>query len=121
MSCYCDYEPAQFYWARTPKARKQYRCYDCGGTIDPGERYERVTGKWDYGIDVFVTCARCVNLRVWVRNNVPCFCYMHGGLDETAREAIDDAYDRAPEEVVGLRFGYLRRKLVRDKHNEAHK
>jgi len=68
-------------------------------------------------MDTVNTCERCYDIRMWVKNNVPCFCYAHGGLDETASEAIADAYDRAHNEVIGLKFGYLRRIALRNRLN----
>jgi len=49
----------------TPKARKPYRCCECGrGTnILPGERYEKMTGKWDGKFLTFRTCLPCVEIR----------------------------------------------------------
>jgi len=116
--CYCDFDPADFYFASHRKARKRYDCYECAGFIAPGEAYEYVFASWDGHRHEMRTCERCYDLRMWVQNSVPCFCFAHGGLDETADQAIDDAIWRAPEETVGLRFGYLRRKVMRDKFNE---
>lgn len=118
MSCYCDYDPAAFYIATIRTARRPYRCEDCGGRILPGDKYEHVSAKWDW-IQTFRTCERCRDIRQWVQNNVPCFCYAHAGLEETATEAIDDACWRAPAETVGLRFGFRRRIVERDKFNAA--
>lgn len=119
--CYCDYDPPHLYRAAIRTARKPHRCYDCGGPISPGEKYEDVAAIWEYGngIDVVKTCERCYDIRIWVKNNVPCFCYAHGGLQETAEAAIDDAIYRAPDETAGLRFGFLRRLVLRDKFNQS--
>ncbi len=117
--CSCDYGDAPaFYRACRPRARKQHVCEECGGPIRPGEKYERVSGKWDSYVDTFLTCARCVDLRTWVQNNVPCLCWSHGNGDERMAEAIEDAIERAPDETVGLKFGFLRRKVLRDRHNK---
>jgi len=116
--CYCDYgDPPAFYAASQPRARKRYACYECGGAILPGERYERVAAKWDKHIDVIHTCERCYDLRVWTKNNVPCLCIMHGNMDEEIKNAIEYAYDRARSEVQGLWFGYARRLVMRKQHN----
>lgn len=118
-SCSCDFEPAVFYRARIVSARKRHKCEECCGDILPGDKYEYVSAKWDYGIDTFHTCSRCVDLRTWVQNNVPCLCWMHGNADESMEEAIEDARDRAPLETTGLRFGFLRRKILRDRFYRA--
>jgi len=109
IDCACDYDPPEFYRKRSPKARKEHRCEECNRPIKPGDRYEYVTAKWEGYLSSFRTCQRCVDLRQWVKNNVPCFCWTHGGLLEDAEEAVSEACYRAPEETVGLRFGLLRR------------
>ena len=118
MTCTCDYDAPAFHRVTTPAARKSYHCEECNGWIKPGEKYERTVGKWDGYVDTFITCERCFDLRTWVKNNVPCLCWAHGGGDETMAEAIAEAVGRAPDETAGLRFGFLRRKVLRDRHNK---
>ena len=118
--CTCDYDPPTFYRSRiVRKARRKHKCCECAGDILPGESYEDVTGLWEGYFDRFKSCERCYDLRIWVKNNVPCFCPMHGDMDQQMDEAIDDAYWRAKDEVTGLRFGYLRRRILRDQHNKS--
>ena len=116
--CYCDYDPAEVYVATLPKARKQHRCYECDGPIVKGERYERVFGVWNGSADCFKTCERCVDLRTWVKNNVPCTCWAHGNLHDDLSETVQSAWRRAREETRGLWFGFLRRKVAISKFNE---
>lgn len=118
--CVCDYDPAEFYSATIRKARKQHKCYECSGAILAGEKYERVVGKWEY-LDTFKTCERCVDLRTWVKNNIPCVCWAHGNLHDDLRENVNAASWRAGEEVRGIRFGFLRRMVAIDKFNAARK
>jgi hypothetical protein len=113
--CTCDYDPPTFYERSTPTARKQHKCYECADVIDPGEKYERAVGLWEGYFSEFKTCQACVDIRQWVKNNVPCLCWSHGNTIEDCREAVDEAAYRAPEETVGLRFGLLRRIVQRDK------
>lgn len=115
--CVCDYDPPDWYERRVFTARKMHKCYECSGIILPGEQYEHVVGKWEGDVSVFKTCERCVDLRTWVKNNVPCLCWAHGNSDEDLFNAVDDAQYRAPTETVGLRFGLLRRFTMRDKRN----
>lgn len=118
--CSCDYDPANIYRASTPKARKEHRCEECGGPIKPGEKYEYVFGVWDGSwVSIFKTCERCFDLRQWVKNNVPCFCWAHGSMLDDAREAVNEAAWRAKEETAGLRFGFLRRRHRIRSHNKA--
>ena len=111
FACRCDYDPAIFYRKRMGRARKDHQCNECGAPIRPGEVYERVSGMWDRtdGVHVFETCERCRDLRVWVTNSIPCFCWAHGNLHEDAEGTIEDATFRLPEETAGLRFGLTRR------------
>ena len=117
IDCFCDYEPADFYFVTKHKARKLYRCGECCGFILPGEQYEKVFASWDGCKDTLRTCKRCYDIRVWTKNNVPCFCWAHGNMLEDAAEAVEDAAFRAPSETIGLRFGFLRRKIEIEKHN----
>ena len=110
--CYCDYDPPKFYVSTMPRARKEHTCDECGHKIQPKEIYERATGMWDGSPDTFVTCERCVTLRQWVKNSVPCFCWAHGNMIEDAEETIKDAWWRARDEVSGIWFGFLRRKYA---------
>jgi uncharacterized protein with PIN domain len=60
-ACVCDYGDAPAVYHREERtARKPHRCYECQGTIQPGERYERtapvpikVGGYWDGRWNVF--------------------------------------------------------------------
>jgi hypothetical protein len=45
------------------RARKTYRCCECGEEIKPGHLYEYASGKWDGEWGRFRTCARCANVR----------------------------------------------------------
>lgn len=118
MDCYCDYDPPRVYSPAIYRARKRYSCDECRGPILPGERYENLFGVWDGCASTFHTCERCVDLRTWTKNNVPCFCWMHGDMDQMMREAVEDAVYRAPQETRGLHFGLLRRFVLRRRHNE---
>ena len=117
--CSCDYDPPSVYSATTPRAKKEYRCEECSGKIMPGERYENVFGVWEGYASTYRTCERCYDLRMWVKNNVPCLCIVHGNQEEENRNAIESATMRAPEETRGLWFGYLRRLVLRDRHSAS--
>ncbi len=116
IDCFCDYDAPVFYSRTMPKARKVHQCFECGGAILPGETYESVSGKWDY-VETFKTCARCVDLRTWVKNNLPCVCWGHGNLHDDLSENVREATYRASEETAGLRFGFLRRMVAIEKFN----
>lgn len=119
--CYCDYEPATFYNRAVPTARKPHRCEECGGPIKAGEKYESVSALWPDlgGVCTFKTCERCCDIRQWLQNNLPCFCWAHGNMLEDAWASIDEAYAKASDEVRGLRFGFLKRIVAQRQHNKA--
>jgi hypothetical protein len=62
--CYCDGDPPEFICERRVKARKPHHCDECGVTIQPGEEYETVVGKWDGSMGFHKTCIRCLELLV---------------------------------------------------------
>ena len=74
----------------------------------PGESYEKAFGVWGGISDTFKTCPHCLDIRRFVENSVPCFCWMHRSVLYDAGDAIADAYIRAKDEVKGLAFGYGR-------------
>lgn len=117
--CYCDYDMPSVYRARTVKARKLYRCEECSGPIVPGEAHEYAFGVYDGDAFTFRTCERCTDLRQFVKNSVPCFCWAHGNTLQDALEAIEAAYDRARKEVRGLFMGYGRLRIAIKRHNAA--
>lgn len=111
-NCFCDHEPAEVYRKNRQTARKTHRCYECNGLILNGERYEYVFHIWEGHPDVCKTCPRCLSVRDFLTISLPCYCWSHRGAFEDAEEQIDEAYYRARDEVQGLRFGYLRRKII---------
>lgn len=115
--CSCDYDAPKFYCQEMRKARKRHTCEECRCSILPGEVYEYVSGLWE-DVNQCKTCLGCVDIRQWTKNNVPCLCWSHGNTIEDCRGAVQEAYYRAPEETVGLRFGFLRRVALRDKVNK---
>lgn len=108
MSCFCDYDPAEFYHAQRRKARKPHKCDECRRAIQPGETYEHARGKWEGDVGTFDTCCRCLALRDFVQAHVPCFCWAHGNMIEDATETADEY----AHETVGLKFGALRREVL---------
>lgn len=112
LACYCDYDPPDFHSSRIVRARKAYRCYECGKPIAIGERHEYAFGIVDGYSYQPRTCTHCLDIRQFVVNNIPCFCWAHGTLISDAREIISRAYEEAPDEVKGVAFG-LGRLLVK--------
>lgn len=64
-------------------ARKEHKCYECGGIIEPLDVYERTAGKWDGDFSVFKVCGHCETARDWLLNETDWLEYLDpaGGLD----------------------------------------
>lgn len=104
MSCYCDYdyEPDEFCHEIRPIARRAHICCECGAEIKPGDRYERVVGKWGMQIERFKTCSLCLALRDHLIATRQCFCWSYGSLREDARRALSDGEFRPGERFALL-------------------
>jgi len=59
MCLYID-DPVLVLSGGWPQARKPHRCYECGRTIDPGERYHRQSFVFEGDFDEVKTCAHCI-------------------------------------------------------------
>lgn len=107
MSCYCDYEPAEFVHTSTHCARKQYQCIECGHLIQPGETYERVFGKWDGEVSTHITCEPCTDLR----DSIAALghCYSYGGLLLDYESYLDNDFQKATEVMHRHRQGLAAR------------
>lgn len=121
MDCYCDFDPPEFCSSRIVTASKKHKCYECSAPIMPGEKYEYTVGKWDGLLDTFKVCEDCHDIRQWVKNNIPCFCWYYGNMLEDAEEAVIEACRYAPEETQGVMFGFLRRKVINRRRRAAKK
>ncbi len=106
--CYCDYDPPSFLCERILKARKEHRCFECRRTIVKGQPYERTAGVWNGSFSTYKICFACRTLREWVSISLPCFCWCYGNMLEDAATTISEACSRAPEEMKGVTFGFLR-------------
>jgi hypothetical protein len=115
FQCECDGEPATIYEASRHRARKQYRCDECHGPITAGQTYERAQMLYDGQWTGCMTCADCLAIRDFVKISVPCFCFLHGDMLNNAKETVYAAAAYAPDETVGLRFGFLRRVRAAEK------
>lgn len=79
-----DYDSGanDFYHTQYPTARKPHRCCECRGTIQPGERYERVSGKSDGDVWTVKSCGRCAE----IRDAFVCGAWVFGELWEHIEE-----------------------------------
>lgn len=104
--CVCDYgESPDVYDTETRKARARHKCYECSGSINPGEQYERNASLYEGYWTVAKTCARCLSLREYITAHAPCFCWMHGSMLDDAAEVIKE-YGR---ESDGFFIGAMKR------------
>lgn len=77
-----------FYRSDIRRSRKQYRCEECGSSIEVGTRYEYVVAKWSSDFETFRTCLTCVNIR---RDLFPCG-FFHGEMRKDIWECLGVDY-----------------------------
>jgi hypothetical protein len=82
--CNTDHDSPDFYTETSNKAIRDHNCSECRRVILKGERYKRVTGKWNGVVDTFKTCAHCIVIQDWLLKQ--CGGYLHGGLKEEIYE-----------------------------------
>lgn len=58
-----DSDQATFSSTVHPVARRSHRCEECDEVIPVGSKYERTSGRWDFGMRTFKTCLSCVEIR----------------------------------------------------------
>lgn len=112
ISCACvavddDYDSPSFYYAKIRKARKVHKCYECKKPIQPGQKYEHVSGAWDGRIDSFNTCLDCVS----IRNVLFCDGYLHGGQYDYLYEHIDNGNCGVDEDCLAALTAGAREKV----------
>jgi len=64
----------EFFRERFSVARKHHVCCECAKEIEPGTRYQYISGKWDGKILSYYTCIKCADLRDSL-NDVSCPYY----------------------------------------------
>ena len=89
MKCDCSLDPdaegPAFLREDYPLARKEHTCCECGGTIQPGEEYERAALVMQSRWSTYVTCMSCVRIR---REYCP-GGWVYGSLRETLDECLE--------------------------------
>ena len=99
MSCACDWDGGpDLYHEDEVRARKEHTCCECGGTILPGQIYQRASGLWEGEFSHYKTCERCADLR---ESLAEVACPAFGGLR--------DAYHDYLREMGVVRTEVLRR------------
>lgn len=63
LSCECDIaDVPEFHRVKFHTARKEYKCCECGGAINPGDTYEREAMKWEGDFMENIRCEPCSDL-----------------------------------------------------------
>lgn len=114
-SCWCDYDTPEFFNESRPLAAKAHRCDECGRVIKPGERYERVTGKWDGDVITNKTCVYCLMMRDILQSKLQCFCWLYEDLREQIYITLQEESCRFP----GLAFEIGRIEVERSRDTSA--
>ncbi len=68
------------------KARKPQTCCECGDAINPGDRYEVVSGKWEGEWSCFKSCLPCKE----IREAFCCEGWTYGTLWEDAEGFVEE-------------------------------
>lgn len=100
--CHYDGDLAQPEFIRESShiARKHHACAECSATIQPGDRYSVIVGKWDGDTLVIKGCPACTEIRAKM-DEIGC-TYSYGGLINDAREALSDHEDADPAALERL-------------------
>ncbi|CRI56376.1 hypothetical protein [Pseudomonas sp. CCOS 191] len=111
-------------------ARKRHTCTECRGHIEPGDRYEFVSGLWEGDVSTYKTCADCETARDFYVNELNstefrdveygayCYSEVRCDLEEAATEIPSGTglKFRAYRHVVGMR---RRGNAAREERNAA--
>ena len=113
--CYCDSHPDP-YSESWRKARKLYRCCECGVDINPGEHYFRISGIWEHGLEhpwqTFKQCGECRELWELVDGHAECLCFSM--LDDEVYEHIRGWYcdeDRTEWWKIARKYVLMQRRV----------
>lgn len=104
MNCSCVYVPlgdseiAWFHNLTNPVARIKHTCSECGGAINPGDRYERSVGNWGGDFSTFKTCSVCAE----IRNAFFCEGYFYGMVWEDLSLHLHELDGAVPDCVADL-------------------
>ena len=89
-ACACiyidDFAPADFIKQELRRARKLYKCSECGCAINTGETYEYTFGNWTGSTDTYRTCKDCLSIRDTFFCNGYIFTNLFEALGEHIRE-----------------------------------
>lgn len=110
MSCSCsDFDGPAVYRESIHRARKPYRCAECGVDIAPETRYQRCFGVWDGSPSTYRLCLDCGDLCTAL--HPLCECWTFGSVlsqaEEVLREPPDELDQPPPPEGFAQALGHL--------------
>lgn len=81
----CDWAPPVFYSEKLVTARKQHRCCETGRLIETGDRYWRLSGKWDDETRTYKQCESAYHFARWLNRQMD-GCVSFGGIQYAVSE-----------------------------------
>lgn len=79
----CDGELPAVSSKITRTARKEHKCYECGSTINKGEKYEVHNGCWDGEWRSYKWCGACVKMAKGLK------CWIYGEMRAYVKEGSE--------------------------------
>ncbi len=96
ISCDCSVgvdDCADLYRDEFPKARKPHKCYECGESILPGQKYQKSTILFECRWSEYKTCMPCFR----VRDRYCHYGFYFGELRKLTIECLGFDYTEVPE------------------------
>lgn len=99
--------------ATVQRARKTYKCDECGRTIVAGERYDRATFIQERGdtAETFRACEHCMAARTWLQ--IVCSGWLYNAIREDLEEHWHESTSyrslHLGRLIVGMRRHWTRR------------
>ena len=78
----CNCELPEFSSTSIRTARKTHKCCECDRVVNPGDKYEYFTGKFDGGMFTYKTCLTCSQVRKWLARKIDCCIEFEGLITE---------------------------------------
>ena len=117
--CYCEYECWEIFRENMQAARKTHLCYECGGSIHAGEKYQYTFGVQYGDKHIYKTCADCLDILHWVQSRVECLCWHYGSMISDCEDELKELRHNAPAETAGLMFAFYRKIVLRDRARKS--
>jgi len=89
LMCGCDYEDGPSVLnEKFVKAKKSYKCCECGARINIGDEYQYTFGVWDGLASTYHTCEACAGVEISL--SAMGFCFSYGYLREAYWEYLHE-------------------------------